>query len=58
MAVFTRAKFTSALASSAVFTAAQVEALADAIEASFDGAIVPGESLKAPPLRGAGADLS
>ena len=58
MAVFARAKFISALNASAAFTAAQVEALADAIEASFDGAIVPGQSHEAPPLRGAGADLS
>ena len=58
MPIFARAKFTSALASSAAFTADQVEALADAIEASFEAAIVPGESHAAPPLRGAGADLS
>ena len=58
MAGFTRAKFTSALASSAAFTADQVEALADAIEAAFDETIVPGESHEAAPLRGAAADLS
>ncbi len=58
MAVFDPIKFTTALAGSAEFTAAQVDALASALQASLDEVIVPGESLEAPPLRGAGADLS
>ena len=58
MAVFDRAAFTSALANPAAFTPAQIDALANALEASLDGAVVPGESHEAPPLRGAGADLS
>ena len=58
MADFDRVKFTSMLGRSAAFTPAQAEALAAAIEASFEAAIVPGESLEAPPLRGAAADLS
>ena len=58
MAVFDRTKFVSALATSAEFTTAQADALARALQASLDEVIVPGESLEAPPLRGAGADLS
>ena len=58
MAVFDRAKFTSALAGSAAFTAAQVAAIADALQASLDGPVVPGASHEAPPLRGAALDLS
>ena len=58
MAAFNRIKFASMLASSTAFTAAQAKALGDAIEASFDEAVVPGESHEAAPLRGAAADLS
>ena len=58
MANFDLAKFTRALTSSAVFTTAQIGALADALQASLDGAVVPGESHDVPPLRGAGVDLS
>ena len=58
MADFDRTKFISALTHSATFTPAQVETLADALEASFGGAVVSGESRKSPPLRGAAVDLS
>ena len=58
MAVFHRAEFTTALANSAAFTPGQIAALADALQASMAGVVVPGESHDAPPLRGAGTDLS
>ena len=57
MAVFDRTKFTDALCNSMAFTKVQIDALADALQASLDGAIVPGESHEAPPLRGAGVEL-
>ena len=58
MAVFDRIKFITAMAGSAAFTPAQIDALADALQASLDTVVVPGESHEAPPLRGAGPDLS
>lgn len=58
MAVFDRAKFTNALADSAEFTIAQVNALAEALEASLEGVVMSGESRDALPLRGVAAELS
>ena len=58
MADFDRITFIKALTSSAGFTVAQIDALADALQSSLDGTILPGQSHEAPPLRGAGADLS
>jgi hypothetical protein len=57
MATFDRATFIQALAKSMAFTEAQVDALVGALEASLGGAVVPGESHEAPPLRGAGIEL-
>ena len=55
---FDRTKFLASLTNGTVFTPAQIDALAEALEASLGGTVPPGESHDAPPLRGAATDLS